>query len=407
MTLSNEKDVEIDFAVQKTTNTVLDFSRTEQGHLHQRAIARIGLSRLSFILMVIIPAICTIFYYLFFASDQYISETRFVVRELGTLSGKTDDEDSEAAGGVATFTENNQQAYLVADFILSPQMVEKLQGEIDLQSIFSRSSLNMLEKLPLDASASQIFRYFKHHIDIYIDATSGILVLNVRTFDAEDSRRLSNLIVELSESLLFQLSRRSAAELGRQLKANLQEAQDRYQKGLKELETFRAASGIVEPEVSIRLTAKLLTGLLAQRIDLSALLDQSQRFLNAGDVKIRLLESSISALDQQIQKLRDELAGAEQTDSNIAQAITTFSKLKAETSIAEILYRTAKSTLVSAENEFSRKSQYLAVFSGPTLPLESSYPEPFKNIFLVIIALVVCWSTLYLIGASIADHRTT
>lgn len=152
-------------------------------------------SFISFMLLVLIPFIASLVYFIFIASDQYTSEARFAVRSL------TDDgADDRLDAGIMGMQSSSQDAYVVTSFIHSAEILRRLEGKIDYRAIFQRADADFAARFNPENSHEEFLKYWMKHVVVYIDGPSGIVILKVQTFRPEDSVNLAKAILDESEN---------------------------------------------------------------------------------------------------------------------------------------------------------------------------------------------------------------
>src|ERR1700761_9828084 len=92
------------------------------------------LHRITFLLMVVLPALAACLYYGLWASDQYSAEARFGVRQT-QQPNVSDDVLAKMAQGMAVGTAG-REPYLVANYVRSRNLVEELDRQIGLREIY-------------------------------------------------------------------------------------------------------------------------------------------------------------------------------------------------------------------------------------------------------------------------------
>jgi len=94
---------------------------------------RHGLIIATFLFFVLVPAALATYYLFFLAVDQYHSRTSFSIRS---------EEIQNPLEALSAFTQTGQGSAsdidILHDFIRSQPLVEKLDGELDIQSMFRR-----------------------------------------------------------------------------------------------------------------------------------------------------------------------------------------------------------------------------------------------------------------------------
>ncbi|MGV1873710.1 capsule biosynthesis protein [Agrobacterium rosae] len=353
------------------------------------------LTRISFALLVIAPFLSALFYYWHVASDQFVSEARFAVRSIADNESSTD-------GASLSMGAAYQDAFVVTSFIHSSEILRRLATKIDYRGLFAKPNADSLSSFPLTGSNEDFLSYWKGRVTAYIDGPSGIITLKVRTFDPSDSENLARLIIAESEELINELNQRAQRDLLTGIKAEVERSGNRYADSLAELNRFQRASGLLSPNVQAQETGKLLTGLVAQKLELETRIFVLKQAGSETSPASQQLSRAKESIDLQIAKLQSSLTGED--DLSLSKTIVDFSKVETNRVIAEKLYESARKTYDLALGASMRKALYLTVFVNPSLADESIYPERISTPFFIGLAFLIMWATLMLIVASVRDH---
>ncbi|WP_146051368.1 capsule biosynthesis protein [Agrobacterium rosae] len=353
--------------------------------------------RVSFALAVLVPFFTALLYFAYFASDQYIAEARFAVRSLAEQN------DSEASdSGMIGFSSATQDAYIITSFIHSPELLERIGRTIDYRRMFARDDVDRFSRIERTASTEEFQKYWRNQVSAYIDGPSGIITLKVRSFRPEDSEQLAKAIIAESETLINELNRRAQNDLVMSIRTEVDRTGRSYADALSALNKFQTNAGLLSPETQAQENGKLLTGLLAQKMELETRLFVLKQSAAQNSPTFEQLSRAQTSLDNQIAKMRSELTGPE--SASIAQTILEFSKIETDRLLAEKLYEAARSNYDAALVASMRKALYIMVFVNPSLPQKSEYPARISTPLIVGLGLIVLWATLILVWASVEDH---
>src|SRR5947209_10818854 len=132
----------------------------------------------SFLLCVVIPSLCYLFYGAFIASDEYVAEARLTVRaaqEKGGGGGGLDLTSiiSKVAGGASRSTV--QDAFIVVNYIKSRAIIADLGGRDYLEKIYARSDADFFSRLSKGADLEELWNYWKGKVMVNLDTMSGIV----------------------------------------------------------------------------------------------------------------------------------------------------------------------------------------------------------------------------------------
>ncbi len=360
--------------------------------------SKIPFRAISFFLIVVAPFIASTLYFTVFASDQYVAEAKFAVR---TLTGEADGEN--LSGGLLEMKSASQDTYVVTSFIHSPEIIRRIGSRVLLKSIFTDPSVDFASRFPANGTDDAFFEYWKKQVTTYVDGPSGIVTLRVSSFTPSNSLDIANIVLKKSEELINELSERARRDaiLGVQNEAD--RAGKIYVGTLDKLNRFRRESGLLSPETQARETGRLLTGLVAQKLELETRQFVAQRSDAEQSPAYQQLALQRQSIEEQISKLQSELTGTD--NESIAALLTEFSKLETERIVSEKLYEAARRTYEQTLAESARKALYLVVFAPAMLPEEPTYPRRLFSPFLTLIAALMVWATMSLAWASVQDHR--
>src|SRR5690242_15018074 len=124
-----------------------------------------------FLLTVVVPTALAILYYGFFASDVYVSESRFVVR--------SPDKPSMTGLGVllksAAFSNAGDEIYAADDYIQSRDALRALNQDGSVRRAYSNRAVSIFDRFDpvgLDGSFEALFDYFHKKVRVDYDAGS-------------------------------------------------------------------------------------------------------------------------------------------------------------------------------------------------------------------------------------------
>jgi capsular polysaccharide transport system permease protein len=353
---------------------------------------------ITFGLIVILPSVLSLLYFAFFASDQYVAEARFAVRSLAEDSA-SDNVDS----GLMSMQASSQDANVVTSFIRSPEILKRLDGKIDYREMFANREADFFARFDEQESKEAFLDYWMKHVSAFIDGPSGIVTLTAQTFRPEDSQKLVSAILEESEKLVNEMSVRAREDMLLSFRNEVTRTSEQYSEALTKLNSLQKQSGLLSPTEQAEQKSSLLTGLLSQKMDIDARMFVVRQSSGADSPSYRQLQLTRQSLEEQIANLRNQLTGSE--GASLSNVITQFTALETNRLVAEQLYESARRNYDQAFSAALKKALYVTVFVNPVLPEEAVYPRRLIAPFLVFLGLVVLWSTLALVWASVEDHR--
>lgn len=351
---------------------------------------------------IVLPFLLACIYYLAVATPQYIAEARFAVRTLGG----TDVGTGLGGGGLLGMTPLPQDAYVVTSFIHSPAILDRLSERVDFDALFTGQEIDYWSRLKNDFSREDLLDYWQEQVGTYLDGPSGIVTLRVRAFSPEDATMLAQAVIDESENLANELSVRARADYVERAEQEVGARHSGYRAVLERLNELRNETTILDPTQRATETGTLLTGLMAQKLDVDARLFVLEQQMASESPSVRQLRGTQAALASQIEALRAQLADDGTVDENLSLSFRRFAELETERMLASELYAAARRNLSHAQAEAIRKAVYVAVFVPPALAEDSRYPRRIAMPLLILLGFTVAWGIGALIWASVEDHRT-
>ena len=154
----------------------------------------------SFFLFVVVPSIAGGMYFLVFASDQFAAEFKFAVSDSGSsASASTQSVIAAAIGGGSAATPTSTSNYMVTDYVESRQAVAELQSRVNLSAKYSRAGIDWWSRFDKSSSPEKFLDYWRKMVRSDYDQVTGLAVVEVRAFSAEDAYQIANALVAMSE----------------------------------------------------------------------------------------------------------------------------------------------------------------------------------------------------------------
>ena len=357
-----------------------------------------GLTGISAMLVIGIPSAIGILYYGFLAANQYVTSFEFAVRggEATAIASHRSSSLGVAAGAMTP------DAFIVSDYIASPQAAEDVKPFADPRVLFSSPKADFLTRLDAGAPPDELDRYWERMVNAQFDIISGNVTVTVRAFSPEDSLRLANGLIAASNTMFSKLN--EAAELGfiKLADENLSKIQERVDDTRNAMRAFRAKHGVLNPDKAVLsntvITEEMRKALATLRTRYAAELASTPR-----SPTIDLLKARIAAIEDAIggvggdkgSQLREAV-----TPADLEQYETLSARMVASEKMLDDAMQLQEQAYLTAEGQKS----YLALFVSPKLPHLSAYPNRVESIVIVILASMAAWFIGLMITYAVKDH---
>lgn len=359
----------------------------------------------SFAIFVAIPTVLTVAYFVFLAADIYASETRFMVRS----ADRTEKIGSGALALVSQVTGvsgTSPDSFAVLNYIKSRAVIEDIGGKPTVQRLFAPDRGDMLTTLAEDEPWEDIIKYWRRRVTPSIDTQSGIITVEATAFSAEDANWLATQIVEKSEALVNEISRRSREETLEVALADVDLARGDLASARETLRQYRNTRETLDPELTAGSIGEVLSKLMLRRIELEARLGTMQGVIDENFAPRRVLQRELEEIRAQIAAQEALLASRGSETGTVSDVISGFENLRLEEEFAEKRYSIALNAYEAARQEVEKQQLYLVEIVRPTPADTAIYPKKVAGTFMIFFGTFVLWSIGSLIAASIRDHAT-
>ena len=376
-------------------------SRLTSGGFENRRGARIVRWLLggSFVAMVALPTLAAALYFGLIAADQYVAEAEFTVS-----AGESPYRDGIAAMTGLPSQLIIQDTQILANFIQSREMVDRLEARVGLRRLYDDPRADALARFDASKPVERFLKHWKSMARVSIKMPGGIVRFGVRAFGAEDARRIAQAGLEICEDLVNSLNARMNRDAVALAEAEFRHASERLARTLAAQEAARNESGILETKASAEAVTALIKDLRGALISASGAYDAQGKYLSADAAPMRDLKLRMDVLRQQIARLEGELTGAGDSRVTVSSAMVKFGALEAERKADLDLYENAAAALEHARIVAENKIIYLKAFVRPSLPQEAVYPSRALDVFLVALSSLVLWGVTVAVGSLVRDN---
>jgi capsular polysaccharide transport system permease protein len=340
-----------------------------------------------FSIVVVLPTLLATLYFGLLAADRYEVESEFVIRSQGTAAASQLTSLMQGSGIVRSADD----AYIIHAYIHSRDAVRKLAADIDLPALLAHPSADLLWRYPppfLAANEERLRSHFERFVAIDYDRTTGLSTLKVQAFDPRDARVIAEALLADAEALINRMGERAQVDAIRTAMEEATRSEARALEAQNRVTDFRKMHAIVDPgRVSasgLETIARLALETAQTNAQLAELNKASPDSPQANALKIRIM-----ALEEQIQKERSILAGA---DRSLAPLIADYERLVLEREFAYRGLASARAALDVAHVDAQRQRLFLERISTPTSPDHPKYPNRLLSILGTFAVTWLCYA---------------
>ncbi len=350
--------------------------------------------------LVLLPTLLATVYFYGFASPQYLSESRFVVR---SRSGGSSDSNvgsvlSQMAGGASAAAPS--EALAVYDYLGSVDLVAEANRRINLVDIYSRPESDIIARVWW-TDPERLARYFGWMSEIAVDSTSGILTLKVRTFRPEDSKLVNETLLGMAEALVNRMSERQREDALAVFRREVEIAEQRVLASRAALTAFREREQELDSAGTAQIAMQTIGTLESNLSAARAQLREQLRYMRPDNPQIQVTRNRIEALQRQIAEQRERWTRG---DTTITQQLAAFERLMLERDFADRQLASATTSLEQARLDAQRQQAFVSRVVEPNLAVYALYPKCLLSIISIFLGLSVLYGIGWLLVVGMREH---
>ncbi len=354
--------------------------------------------RIRALFFVVLPTLVAGLYFGFLATDMYVSESRFAIRspEGGSSSDWLSLLGQAGGGGTAN------DAYILEDYILSPDLLVALDAKLHLKKHYQNPQADLISQLKKEPTAEEFIEYYRGVVSVRFDSATGIMHLKVRAFTPVMARSIGEEILNYSEQLVNKLRDRAMDDLLSLSRREVQVAEKRLSLARQQIKQFRQESDLLDPQAAAGAVLGLVTELEGQAARARAELAEMRSYMQETSAGIVALKAKIRAVEDQVVAEKERLIG--ENDQVINEVVGRFEELTVEHEFAQSQYLSALTSLEAARVRAESQSRYLIDFVAPTLPDDALWPRRWLSIGLSFACAILIFGVGSLTIAAVREH---
>jgi capsular polysaccharide transport system permease protein len=360
-----------------------------------------------FHLAVLVPMAVAGLYYGLIASDVYVSESRFVVRNHKQQTPLSLDSSgaSSLLQSTGLMSNTDDGANSVHDYILSRDALRELDAKLDMNRMFSSHGIDFLNRfrglLYWRNNFEWLYLYYGDRIvDADLDTSTSITTLTVRAFSAEDAQRINAMLVGLAEQLVNRMNERSRHDLIDVAAEEVRLAEGRTIAATLALSTYRNKQRLYEPDIQSEQQLEGVSKLQGDLIAAEAQIAQVRK-VSPSNPGLPALIAQADSLRSAVASETGKVAGGR---GSLSSKSSEFERLTLEQGFAEKQLEIANIALETARSDARRQELYLDRLVEPNRPDYPMEPRRIRSMAVILGIGMIAWGVLSLILASIREH---
>ncbi len=353
-----------------------------------------------FLILVLLPTLLVALYYSIFASNQYQSSADFVVRRAD--SAKTGADFGSILGFGFGANSSLSEAYLVEEYLLSHDVVKRLQKENDLVGVFTRPGVDWVSRMwSSEPTPENLLKFFNRQVEVKTDDVTGISHLSVRTFRPQDSQTIALAMLKAGEERINAINAQTYRDQVANAKLQFEVASRNLSEVEAQLTAYRLANADPDPANSGRAQIELVSGLTESLVAARAKLATMSGAISHSSPQYQAMVRQVQTLEAQVAAENAKIGGPK---ASLASRLGDYEHLVVKQTEAAQVYTAASINYKQAQADAMRKQLYLVRVVEPNTPVKSEYPKRFQIVLTVFATLFLAYAIGWLLLAGIKEH---
>jgi len=341
-------------------------------------------------------------YWLFVASDRYVSTAHIVIQRTDLATGATTGDLAGLIGGVSGA--NRADQLMMRNYLLSIGLLQKLDKELDLRSHFSDWRRDPFSRfLFANAPVEWLHRYYLSRVSVELNDYDGVLVVNAQAYTPDMAKAISEKLVLEGERFMNNVANSLAQTQVDFLENQVVQMYERLLGARQALLDYQNNKGIASPMSTAESTAAIVAKLQASLTELETQKSALQSYLVASHPSLVQLNQQIAAVEKQMAYEQNKLTSPSGRPLN--KTVEEYQRLEMQAVFADAVYKTALSALERGRIEATRTIKKISVVQAPSLPEYPLEPRRFYNTLVAFMTAFLLAGIAHLLWAVVKDHQ--
>lgn len=339
-------------------------------------------------------------YWLFVASDRYVSEARVVLARSDLSSGQAMDFASLIGGATGG---NRPDQLQLRDHLRSIDMLKKLDAQQKLREHYSSQGDWLSRLWQADAPIETFHQHFQRRVSVELDEFAGVLVISAQAYTPEVAQAISATLLSEGETYMNGLGNALAQEQVKFLETQVNDLSVRVQTTRTALLTYQNRKGLLSPQATAENVSAIVGRLEAQLAELQTRRTGLLSFLQPGAPQMVEVNAQINAVQTQLTRERARLAAP--AGGTLNTTVEAFQRLQMDADFAQQVLNSALVSLERGRVDATRTLKKVQVMQSANLPEHALQPRRLYNATVYALAALLLAGVLQLLLAIVRDHQ--
>ena len=338
-------------------------------------------------------------YWVFIASDRYVSEAHVIIQRTDFAGGPNLDFSSLLGGANG----GRADQLLLRSHLLSVDMLKKLDAALHLRAHYADPQRDPLSRMwDKDAPIEQFHKHYLERVSVELDEYAGVLMVKAEGFDPQTAHAIATELVQEGERFMNQMAHTLAQTQVAFLETQVTDMNARAMQARQAVLGFQNKNGLVSPQATAENISGIVAKLEAQRTELETQRSALQSYLVPSHPSIVQIDQQIAAVGKQLAQEQARLTSPRGKTLNLA--VEEFQRLEMQAAFTQDVYKTALVALEKGRIEATRTIKKVSVLQAPTAPEYPLQPRRLYNTLVFALVAVLLAGVAHLLAAIVRDH---
>ena len=338
-------------------------------------------------------------YWVFIASDRYVSEAHVIIQRTDFEGGPNLDFSSLLGGANG----GRADQLLLRSHLLSVDMLKKLDAALHLRAHYADPQRDPLSRMwDKDAPIEQFHKHYLERVSVELDEYAGVLMVKAEGFDPQTAHAIATELVQEGERFMNQMAHTLAQTQVAFLETQVTDMNARAMQARQAVLGFQNKNGLVSPQATAENISGIVAKLEAQRTELETQRSALQSYLVPSHPSIVQIDQQIAAVGKQLAQEQARLTSPRGKTLNLA--VEEFQRLEMQAAFTQDVYKTALVALEKGRIEATRTIKKVSVLQAPTAPEYPLQPRRLYNTLVFMLVAMLLAGVAHLLAAIVRDH---
>ena len=356
-----------------------------------------------FVAFVAVTAVFVGLYFFVLAAPIYVSQASFSIRgrDAPMVEGSLL---SSLAGGAGS-TSTGVEAGELNQYILSQDMLAKLDQRFHLREVWSRPRPDFLNWLSPRAKKEDFLTFYRKMIDVRIDHDTNIVTVEARAFDAKTAQEIAEAVLEISAVYVDGLSTTVRNDTLKASQQELAQAEDAVRNARLAMTRYRITTGLLDPTASAAAAGASIASMQQEVAESRAEMTSLLSFNQPRAAPITQLQAKIAGLEAQIAKTQQRSAADTKGNESLAERLYEYEGLAVTNDYADKQLVAALGAYDAARAVAGQRERFIVRITNPIVPDRATRPHRLFSFLETMMVLVALYGVGALAIAGVRDHQ--